>query len=115
MDLHWRGWGISVFLLFVFWVFIAIALVVFGSAYEPDPRRAILDVHWLFAGMFTLHALSVFAVVRYRRRYPSTAASDADPQADEFMFIRLDRWPPILLVVAAVFAGAAWFGYPLFN
>ncbi|KAB2912751.1 MAG: hypothetical protein F9K29_17915 [Hyphomicrobiaceae bacterium] len=115
MDLHWRGWGISVALLFAFWIFVAIALVVFASPFEPDPRRAMLDVQWLFAGMFALHALSVFAVVQYRRRHPPVAGTADDPHADEFMFIRLDLWPSILLGVAALFAGASWLGYPLLN
>ena len=34
---------------------------------------------------------------------------------DEFMFIRLVFWPYILLGVSALFAGAAYVGYPLFG
>ena len=115
MDLYWRGWGISVALLFVFWIFVAIALVVFASPYEPDPRKAMLAVQWLFAVMFALYTLSIFALVQYRRRHPSVTGTEADSHADEFMFIRLDLWPYILLCVAAVFAGASWLGYPLFS
>jgi hypothetical protein len=112
--IFWRGWGVAVALLFVFWVFVLIALVLITSPYEPDPRRATLGVQWLFAGMFTLHALSVFAVVRYRRGRP-TAEAGSVPHDDDFMFIRLAWWPLILLGVAAVFAGASWLGYPVLD
>jgi hypothetical protein len=115
MDLHARGWGISVALLFVFWTFIASALVVIATPYEPDSRKAMLDVQWLFTGVFALQGLSVFAVVQYRRRHPSVAGTADDPHADEFLFIRLDWWPYILLSVAALFGGASWLGYPLFD
>lgn len=115
MDLHWRGWGISVFLLFVFWIFAVIALVVFAAPYVPDRSKAMLTVQWLFAGMFALLALSVFAVVLCRRWRPPAAEGEADPHADEFMFIRLDLWPYILLCPAAVFAGTSWLGYLLFE
>jgi hypothetical protein len=115
MDLHWRGWGISVALLFVIWIFVVIALVVFAEPYEPDPHKAKLAVQWLFAAMFGLYALSVLAVVQYRRRHPSAAGTLDDPHTDEFMFIRLDLWPYILLSVAAVLAGASWLDYPLFE
>ncbi len=78
---------------FVFWIFVAIAAAVVASPYEPDPRKAMLAAQWLFASMFALYALSVFAVVQYRRRHPPVDGSRADPHADEFMFIRLDLWP----------------------
>lgn len=113
MDFQWRGWGFSVALLLAFWIFVLIAVVVFAAPYEPDRHMASLKTQWLFAGMFALHALSVFVVVVYRRKHPSVAESGADPRGDEFMFIRLELWPYILLALAAVLAGASSLGYSL--
>jgi hypothetical protein len=109
MVLFWRGWGLGVFLLFAFWIFVLIGVVVVASPYQPDRLKAGLEVQWLFALLFLLHAASVFALALYRRR------TVADRRADEFMFLRLALWPYILLAIAALFAGASALGYPLFG
>ncbi len=44
MVVFWRGWGFWVGVLFVFWIVAAIVLVAFASPYEPDARKAGLDV-----------------------------------------------------------------------
>jgi hypothetical protein len=106
MVLFWRGWGLGVFLLFMFWMFALMGYVLTASPYQPDPMKAGLDAQWLFAAMFLLYAASVLVLARWRRR---SGASD------EFMFIRLDLWPRILLAVAAIFAGASALGYSLFG
>jgi hypothetical protein len=121
MILFWRGWGFSVALLFVFWIFALIFFVALADPYQLDMRKAGLEVQWLFAAMFALHAASVYAVVWYRRTHPRTYVDPASlatvvvPHADDFMFIRVRFWPWILLAVAAIFAGASLFGYPLFD
>ena len=109
MVLFWRGWGLGVFLLFVFWMFALMGFVLTSSPYQPDPVKAGLDAQWLFAAMFLLYAASVFALAVWRRR------TVADPRADDFMFIPLGLWPYILLAIAVLFAGASALGYSLFG
>ncbi|HEY1632896.1 MAG TPA: hypothetical protein VGF56_16380 [Rhizomicrobium sp.] len=109
MVLFWRGWGLGVFLLFVFWMFALIGFAVVAQPYQPDRTKAGLDVQWLFALLFLLHAASIAALALYRRR------TGARRDADEFMFLRLAVWPWILLVPAALLAGASALGYPLFG
>ncbi|GEM_PF-5296785 len=121
MVVFWRGWGFWVGLLFVFWIIAAIMLAAFASPYEPDIRKAGLDVQWGFAALLALHGLSVFALAQYRRRHPQIFTDPASlqvtqiPYEDDFMFIRLDLWPNILLAIAAIFAATAYLGYPLFE
>ena len=106
---QFRGWGFSVLLLFAFWVWVLIALVVIISPYEPDQHKAGLQTQWAFAAMFAAHALSVLGVSVYRRR-------DAEMGVvDEFLYLRLDVWPYILLAVSALFAGASALGLELFS
>ena len=120
MIFFWKGWGISVFVLFVFWVWVGIGLLVGFSPYEPDKHKAMMDVEWAFAGLFALHALSVWAVVQYRGRRVARAMEPSVVMAepillDEFMFVPLVYWPYILFAVVVLFAGAATFGYALFD
>ena len=109
---HFRGWGFSVLLLFAFWVWVLIALVVIISPYEPNQHRAAIQVQWAFAAMFAAHALSVLGVAIYRRKRRGPAETGA---VDEFMYLRLDVWPFILLAVSILFAGASALGYELFS
>jgi hypothetical protein len=121
MMVHWRGWGLSVFLLFVFWVWAGIVLLIALSPYEPDKHKAAIDSDWAFAGLFALHAMSVWAVVAYRRRSlqrrapPALITVESRLPGDEFAFVPLIYWPYILLAVMLAFAGAASLGYPLFG
>lgn len=121
MVLFWRGWGISVLYLFVFWFVAALAFVVVAMPHQPDALQAAMDAQWLFAAMFALHAASVFALSRYRRSHPGHVidpqiqAAVAVPHTDEFMFLRFDVWPYILLAIAAVIACATLLRYPLFG
>ncbi len=68
-----------------------------------------------------LHGLSVFALAQYRRWHPQIFTDPAPlqvtqiPHEDNFMFLRLDLWPYILLAIAAIFAATAYLGYPLFE
>jgi hypothetical protein len=109
---QFRGWGFSVLLLFAFWVWVLIALVVIISPYEPDQHRAALQVQLAFAAMFAAHALSVLGVAIYRRKRRRYAEMGV---VDEFLYLRLDVWPYILLAVSMLFAGASALGRELFS
>jgi hypothetical protein len=106
-----RGWGAAVIVLFAFWVWVLIAALLIWEPHEEDFHKAAIQVSWAFAAMFALLALSLFAVVAYRRKRLGSRARLA--QADEFLFLPLDVWPYIVLAVAAFFAGAAALGYDL--
>lgn len=70
MVLFWRGRGISVLYLFVFWFLATLIYMVATTTYEPDKLKVAMDAQWLFTAMFALIALSVFAVARYRKGRP---------------------------------------------
>jgi hypothetical protein len=109
-----------VLLLFVFWMLVLIGVGATAPIYEPDLRKANLDVQWLLAAMFLAYAASVYVVAWYRRTHPHTYTDNASlktvtvPDADEFMWVRLEPWSYFLLAVAAAIAGATWLGRPLF-
>jgi len=121
MVLFWRGWGLAVFWTFLFWMIAGIVLAVMAGPYQPDPVKAGLEVQWGFAGMFAVHAASVFLLALYRRSHPLKVVDPATqktvlvPHVDDFMFIRFDLWPYILLAIAAVFAVSSLLGYQLFS
>lgn len=121
MIIEWRGWGIWVGILFVFWFFAAIAYAVVVMPYIPDPHKAVMDIQWGAAGIFLLYALSVRAVVEARRRniklvpHPSGASVQSLLRSDEFIWIKLVHWPAVLLAVALFFAIATSLGYEIFK
>lgn len=121
MVLFWRGWGLAVFWMFLFWFMAAIVLAVVASPYEPDAYKAGLEIQGWMAGFFVLYAASVFALARYRRTHPRAYVDPATrqtvlvPHIDDFMFIRFDLWPYILLAVAAAVAAATMLGYQIFS
>lgn len=121
MIIFWRGWGIGVFFLFLFWMIAAILLAVFSGHYEPDPDKAALEVQWGLAGMMLAYALSVLALARYRKSHPqmmedpATGKTIAVPHVDDLYGIRLDFWPYILVAIAAIVAILTASGYIMFK
>jgi hypothetical protein len=104
--IFWRGWGILVFIVTFAWMFIAIGLMISSGSYEPDEAKAAADIDRLFALCLILSAASVFFMARYRDKTPSKVFDSATgqthlvPHVDEFMFIRMKYWTPILVAFA---------------
>ena len=121
MLIFWRGWGIGVFLLLLFWILAAILLAVLSGHYQPDPEKAALEVQWGLAGMMLAYALSVHALARYRKRHPQRVPDPATgkmvevPHVDDLYGIRLDLWPYILDAIAAMVAILTASGYIMFK
>jgi hypothetical protein len=117
----WRGWGVSVFYLLLFWILAAIVAVVAISPYQPDKLKASMEIQWGLAGLFVVHALSVYLVCLYRKSHPrqiadpATGQTAAVPHQDEFMYMRMDVWPYISLIIAAGVAIATALGYQMFT
>ena len=106
--LVWRGWGISVILLFLLWLVVATAGSIAWAPFQPDKIKASLDVQWGLAGIVLVTAASVFGVSVWRRH-------SAPPGHDEFMYLRLEFWPYILVVLALGLGCATALGYRVFG
>ncbi len=107
MFICWKGWGWLVFFGTFAWLF-AISGLIIGTDffYEPDKAKAAALTERMFAIGFALSAMSVFLVARYRgsrfRKFvdPGSGQTFSIPNVDEFMFIRMKYWTPVLAVVA---------------
>lgn len=116
----WRGWGVSVGLLFVFWFFAAGISVAASGLYISDKHKAAMAIQWGMAAFVGLYALSVLIVVAIRRKNPARVALDGAPPrpilfTDHFMHVPLVHWPAIILAGAAFVAGVTALGYSLFG
>jgi hypothetical protein len=100
---HWRGWGLAVPLVTIFWLFevvgafLTIDAIYPDSLYTPDKAQAAADAWRMIAASLALSAASLFLISRQRSRRASKAAV---PSPDEFMWIALKFWPPIVAVFA---------------
>jgi NADH:ubiquinone oxidoreductase subunit 6 (subunit J) len=107
--LIWRGWGLSVILFLVLWLFAAIGLTIGTNAHQPDPKLLSKEMDWGAAIVFALTAGSVFATARYRKSHPrkivdaQTQKVALAPHVDDFYYIPLQFWSYILLAGAIIF------------
>ncbi len=105
--LFWRGWGISVALFFLLWIAAGVGLLIGSGSYEPDQTKVAMGIQWGLAVVLALTAASVFATAAWRRRRVPSGH-------DDFMFLPLEFWPYILVVIALGVTGATGAGYRLF-
>ncbi len=107
--LIWRGWGISVLLFLVLWLFVAIGVTIGTNYHQPDPKLLSKEMDWGAAIVFALAAGSVFATALYRKSHPrkivdpQTANVTLAPHIDDFYYIPLQFWSYILAVGVIVF------------
>ena len=112
----WRGWGISVLLLWLMWM-IVFAIVGHDNSLAPHGLlKAGMGLQWGVGIVCILTAASVFLLARYRKSHPRKIA---DPQTnatvlvsrvDDFFFIPFLWWSYILLGCAAILMVAAVLG-----
>jgi nitrate reductase gamma subunit len=107
MVVFWRGWGIAVLFSVLFWYVAALAAAVAFMPHEPDRAKSAMMMQAGVAGIFVLSALTVLTLARMRANRPIGT--------DTFLFMRMDVWTYILLVVAALIGVATVLGYPLFT
>ncbi|MDA8093522.1 MAG: hypothetical protein M0T84_06335 [Betaproteobacteria bacterium] len=113
----WRGWGISVLLLLLFWLIVAV--VVAKSVVPESAGNADADtvLQWLLAIALVLDGASVFLLDRYRKSHPRKVKDAATGQValvahgDHFSFIPFGVWTYILFALAAVVAAVTALGY----
>lgn len=122
MFLSWRGWGIWVFFLFLFWLTAVIIVALsFDSGPETDMIKLNSEMDLGVALILVLTALSVFGLDRYRKNHPRNIVDPASqnivlaPHVDEFLYLKMGIWPLILLAFALIFGGMSIFGYSPFK
>ena len=104
--IFWRGWGWWVFFGTFAWIFAIGGIMIATSFYEPDKAKAAASVDRMFALAFALSAVSIFLIARYRNSRsrkvadPGTGEIYLVPYVDEFMFIRMKYWAPVLVAAA---------------
>lgn len=118
--LVWRGWGISVLLVFFFWV---VVMMVAGKdaagLVVPHGLSSDMSVQWLFGITCGLDAVSVFFLARYRKSHPlivtdpGTNDTERVARVDHFAYIPFAWWTYILLAGGALLMGASVFGVSL--
>jgi hypothetical protein len=111
----WRGWGISVFLLFLFWFAVVLVLprnfVMLQGLVKEDAA-----FQWALGVTCLLDAASVLLLDRYRQSHPRKivdAQSGAEvlvPRVDELAFIRMEWCSYALFAGAAVLMVSALLG-----
>jgi hypothetical protein len=107
MIIFWRGWGWFVFFGTFAWIFGILGITMGTGFYEPDKATADASVDRMFALAFALSAVSVFLIARYRNSRsrkvadPGTGEIYSVPNVDEFMFISMKYWTPVLVAAAA--------------
>ena len=111
----WRGWGISVLLLLLFWL---IVTVVLAKSFVPaSAGSADASLQWVFVASLVLDGASVFLLDRYRRSHPRKVQDPATGQivlvanADHLSYIPFGIWTYILYAIAAVLAVMTVLGY----
>lgn len=66
----WRGWGISVLLLLLFWLIVAVVAAKSGVPKSAGNADADTVLQWLLAIALVLDGPSVFLLDRYRKSHP---------------------------------------------
>lgn len=103
--IYWKGWGVWVLVLTVFWGFAVIGTVVVlddihpGLFFTPNKTEAAAWAWQTIAVIFLLSATSIGVLSAYRNRKQRKAAGPTKAP-DEFMFVRLRYWPLILAACA---------------
>jgi len=111
---HWRGWGLAVMLVTILWLFavvgafLAVDAFFPDSLYTPDRAQAAADAWRMIAASLGLSAATLFLISRHRTRKASKAAS---PSTDEFMWISLKFWPPIVAFFALTALAWSFFAH----
>lgn len=109
-HISWKGWGLAVPLLTIFWIILSVAsMLIFddlypGSLYTPDKAVAAASAWRLMASAFGVSTISVLLVQRHRRQQREKPGSNVS--TDEFMYLPLRFWPSIL--AACTIGTFAW-------
>lgn len=117
--LIWRGWGISVFFLFLIWLGVA-AGVLSGMPYFRAMNTD-MAIQWGLGFACILDAASTFLLARYRQSHPKkitdpeTGTITLVARVDDFFYLRLEWWTYLLLGIAAVLIGTALAGIQLIS
>jgi hypothetical protein len=104
MIIFWRGVGFLVFFVPFAWIFLLVGIMIGIGSHEPDPHKATVFVHRLFALAFALSAVTLDLVSRYRSR--------AAPGRDEFMFIPMRYWSWVVAAGAVALFVASFLAVP---
>lgn len=95
MVVFWRGWGILVLFVPLVWLLVAALFPVLVLGYhEPDRLRAAAMVYRSGAAGLALATVTLWLVVRYRERVA--------PGVDQFTFIPMKYWTPVIAFGAIV-------------
>jgi hypothetical protein len=119
--LIWRGWGLSVLLLFFVWMIAAMVALKDANVAYFTAMPDIIALQWIFGIACILDAASIFLLARYRQSHPkaiadpNTGATMLVARVDDFFYLRLEWWTYLLLGLAAVLIGASLAGIQLFS
>lgn len=93
MVVFWRGWGIWVLFVPLFWIFVAVLTPVFMGYHEPDSMKASAMIYRLAAAGLAVATVNLWLMVRYRERVA--------PGVDQFTFVPMKYWTPVIALLAA--------------
>jgi len=96
MVVFWRGWGILVLFVPLFWLLASVFVPIVLDVHLEDSRQAAAMVYRTGAAARALATVTLWLVTRYRERVA--------PGVDQFTFIPMKYWTPVI----ALFALAAF-------
>jgi len=100
-TLHWKGWGIQVFVWAMGWPFAVVFAVLVTGYHEPDPHRVSVAVLRFFALAEGLAAVSIWLVSAWRE--------SVAPGVDQFMWLPVWVWNLAIAAVAAALLVASFY------
>lgn len=101
MIVFWRGYGILVLFVPLFALFGAVLLMVALGYHEPDEAKAAAMIYRMGAAALAVSTGILWAVVRWRERVA--------PGVDEFTFIPMKYWTPVIGLCALAALVASFF------